>query len=257
MKNKIFSLLFFFAQTTIFAKTINILTYFDLKDFPITFDGLEEKNYHLKTFLFDINGCLQTAYKSDTEKVFVMGEISTHPSNISLLPADKRILFVWEPRELHPSYYNLFNTVYTYNDNLIDNKKYFKIYYPCLLPMRENLPTFNERKFCTMVASNWTRERIKILNFFDTKPTGEFQYYGNLPGPTTKNYLSAIPGMWRSEEKLTTLSKYLFCICFENTDYINGYITEKIFCCFASGTVPIYLGAPNITHYIPKNLTRS
>ena len=34
---------------------------------------------------------------------------------------------------------------------------------------------------------------------------------------------------------------------------IPGLITEKIFDCFAAGTVPIYLGAPNITDYIPRS----
>ncbi len=33
---------------------------------------------------------------------------------------------------------------------------------------------------------------------------------------------------------------------------IKGYITEKIIDCFAAGCVPIYLGADNVTDYIPK-----
>ncbi len=32
-----------------------------------------------------------------------------------------------------------------------------------------------------------------------------------------------------------------------------GYITEKIFDCFFAGTIPIYLGAPDIEKYIPKD----
>jgi hypothetical protein len=34
---------------------------------------------------------------------------------------------------------------------------------------------------------------------------------------------------------------------------IEGYITEKIFDCFKTGTVPIYLGANNIKDYIPES----
>ena len=34
---------------------------------------------------------------------------------------------------------------------------------------------------------------------------------------------------------------------------MNGYITEKIFGCFAAGCVPIYWGAPNVEQYIPKD----
>ncbi|MCL1721757.1 glycosyltransferase family 10, partial [Vibrio parahaemolyticus] len=45
------------------------------------------------------------------------------------------------------------------------------------------------------------------------------------------------------ESKTHTLKNYKFCICFENAQMIEGYITEKIFDCFFSATVPIYWGA--------------
>ena len=48
------------------------------------------------------------------------------------------------------------------------------------------------------------------------------------------------------------ISNYKFVLCFENTVY-PGYITEKIIDCFVAGTVPIYLGAPDIEKYIPKD----
>lgn len=50
--------------------------------------------------------------------------------------------------------------------------------------------------------------------------------------------------------KLETLSQYQFCLCFENMA-MNGYITEKIIDCFYAGTIPLYLGAPDIDKYIP------
>lgn len=55
-----------------------------------------------------------------------------------------------------------------------------------------------------------------------------------------------------AEDKIITLSKYKFAICFENIAF-DGYITEKIIHCFLAGVIPIYLGAPNITRYIPQN----
>lgn len=54
------------------------------------------------------------------------------------------------------------------------------------------------------------------------------------------------------ESKINTLSKYNFCLCFENMEML-GYITEKIFDCFYAGTIPIYLGAPDIEKYIPSD----
>ena len=50
--------------------------------------------------------------------------------------------------------------------------------------------------------------------------------------------------------KSETLSRYKFAICFENM-ILPGWITEKIFDCFAAGCVPIYWGAPEITDVIP------
>jgi alpha(1,3/1,4) fucosyltransferase len=50
--------------------------------------------------------------------------------------------------------------------------------------------------------------------------------------------------------KFETLSRYQFAICFENM-ILPGWVTEKIFDCFYCGTVPIYLGAPDIEQYIP------
>jgi len=53
------------------------------------------------------------------------------------------------------------------------------------------------------------------------------------------------------ERKRDVLGKYRFAICYENVKNIPGYITEKIFDCFFAGTVPVYLGAGNITDHVP------
>ena len=54
------------------------------------------------------------------------------------------------------------------------------------------------------------------------------------------------------DDKILTLSQYKYAICFENIAF-NGYVTEKIIHCFLAGVIPIYLGAPNITDFVPKN----
>lgn len=54
------------------------------------------------------------------------------------------------------------------------------------------------------------------------------------------------------ESKYETLARYTFTICFENM-VMPGYVTEKVFDCFFAGTIPIYLGAPDIEKYVPKN----
>jgi hypothetical protein len=51
-------------------------------------------------------------------------------------------------------------------------------------------------------------------------------------------------------DKLATLREYKFAICYENCA-LPGYITEKIIDCFVAGVIPIYRGAPDVSHHIP------
>lgn len=53
--------------------------------------------------------------------------------------------------------------------------------------------------------------------------------------------------------KYEVLSRYKYCLCFENMS-IDGYITEKIFDCIYAGTIPLYLGAPNVASFIPEDV---
>ena len=50
--------------------------------------------------------------------------------------------------------------------------------------------------------------------------------------------------------KMRILHRYAFTLAFENS-IAEGYVTEKFFQPLMSGTVPIYLGAPNIEEFAP------
>lgn len=54
-------------------------------------------------------------------------------------------------------------------------------------------------------------------------------------------------------DKYQTMSKYRFCICYEDISGLNGAISAKIFDCLQAGCVPIYLGAKNITDHVPAD----
>ena len=54
------------------------------------------------------------------------------------------------------------------------------------------------------------------------------------------------------DSKYEVMSHYDFALCFENMA-MSGYVTEKIFDCFYAGTVPVYLGAPDIDALIPAD----
>lgn len=52
--------------------------------------------------------------------------------------------------------------------------------------------------------------------------------------------------------KLEVISGYRFYLAFENSSCID-YVSEKVFDGFVAGTVPVYLGAPNIDEYLPAS----
>jgi len=62
--------------------------------------------------------------------------------------------------------------------------------------------------------------------------------------------LSVYKGVARS--KLETLARYKFALCYENMA-MPGYVTEKLFDCFFAGTIPVYLGAPDVREYVPDD----
>jgi len=57
----------------------------------------------------------------------------------------------------------------------------------------------------------------------------------------------------KCSSKFEVLANYEFSLCFENMQ-MNGYITEKIFDCLYAGTIPLYMGAPNILEFVPANV---
>lgn len=93
-------------------------------------------------------------------------------------------------------------------------------------------------------------ERLRAYDFFSKKEDG-FDLYGmGWEKSSRPSVVTSYRG--KVETKKIVLQNYKFSICFENAKGYPGLITEKIFDCFAAGTVPIYYGAPNIQEYIPK-----
>lgn len=177
---------------------------------------------------------------------------------LSRCPREKMVLFMWEPPNvLHKMYKatDLFCRVYTWDDDLVDNVRFFKFYYPVLRPMLEERVPFEQKKLCTLIARNLKcqrknslyKEREAAIAFFE-KRDPDFAFYGYGWDPAQwKSYRGAV------EDKLATLKQYRFSICYENSRDLAGYVTEKIFDCFAAGNVPIYLGARNIEAYVPAD----
>jgi hypothetical protein len=216
-------------------------------------ETLQEKNVRLFT------SDLKSEKDYDELTYVVIWNKAACPSKevFKKFPQKKLLLFIWEPPTVikyTSGYLSHFKRVYTWNDDLVDNKKFFKFYYPELKPMLKNLPSFEEKKLVTQMSSNKKskhsnelyKERESVIQFFEDKDV--FDFYGFAwEKKGYKNYRGSV------DNKLDTLKNYRFNVCYENIRDVKGYITEKIFDSFAAGTVPIYWGASNITDYIPKN----
>ena len=62
-------------------------------------------------------------------------------------------------------------------------------------------------------------------------------------------YNAFLPEIATKEEGLCD---YMFSVVIENGFY-ESYFTEKILDCFATGTIPVYLGSPNISKYFNED----
>lgn len=198
-------------------------------------------------------------------------------------------LIIWESEVINPSNWNIekhqkFKKVFTWHDELVDNKKYFKINFAHKFPENRSVhkmiqKKIESKKLCTLIAGNKKinhtlelySEREKTIRWFEKNTKDSFDFYGvGWDKHTSANryirYLLSkftfvnklLPTVYPSYQgavnsKKETLSNYKFAICYENAQMIPGYITEKIFDCFFASCVPIYWGAPNITEHIPAD----
>lgn len=227
-------------------------------------DDCLQANYELqKTFEKIGYEVKQTETLNNLQDAYRIVSLDIHPDEIQYLnqyTKDKLILFLVEPPTVSSLNYDkknheYFSKIYTWLDDLVDNKKYFKYYYPVMNPMIEDTIEFENKKLCTMIACNKISsfenelysERLRVIQFFENLNISDFDFYGLWWNFNTfKNYKGPIT------RKNDYLKNYKFSFCFENTKNIKGYVTEKIFDCFRAGCVPIYWGACNIEDYVPK-----
>jgi hypothetical protein len=172
----------------------------------------------------------------------------------------KLILMLWEPPSVKFFNYDssnhvYFSKIYTWNDDIIDNKRYVKFYnFSLNQPLKDIEIKFENKKLCAMVCKNKRStyskelysERVRAIEFFELLHGQEFDLYGH-GWERYKSYRGIV------NDKIQCLNHYKFCICYENVKDIPGYVTEKLFDCFYAGCVPIYWGASNVEKYVPKN----
>lgn len=175
-----------------------------------------------------------------------------------------------------------YRKVFTSNETLIDGKQILRLDYPNDLSLRP-VPSFAERDlFCVMIASNKALlhphprslhgNRIEIIRFFEAQAPELFALYGkgwDIPAVRHGLIGRLIKRVneWRASiapsrpfpsyrgtvyTKSEVLDRAKFSICYENSRGSPGYLTEKIFDCFTSGCIPIYIGSAHRTALVPE-----
>jgi hypothetical protein len=248
--------------------------------FGVLKDKFHKKNIDINTYdLVDLK---------DVEQVLFFNYSGSLMDNCSDLGVGKerRILFLYEPCVVYPRQYqksvlSRFDKVFTWRDDLIDGKKFFKFYshqaqqrIDKIVPFQEkkHLVLVNAHKFSYIAHELYSLRRKAIRYFENARVNFDLYGYGwDEPRVFQRETIKKAFKSWRFKEyfrdakdglnkfmsyrgvtqnKIQTLANYKYCICFEN-EYSPGYISEKIFDAFFAGTVPVYLGASNIEQYIP------
>jgi len=187
-----------------------------------------------------------------------------------------------EPSNGNHRKWGKYKKIFTWNDDLLNNKKFIKINFPNLIKVYSPNGFVDRQRLCCIIAGNKAlkiddardlyKERIKAIRWFEKSAPNDFDLYGvGWGGPPAKsgfygrverklwekinrffqpNFFSSYRG--KVVRKSDVLTRTRFSICYENVRDLPGYITEKIFDCFFSGCVPVYWGASNINQYIPE-----
>jgi len=237
----------------------------DIFDIKEARDGITLPFFYLKRAFIKLGYELRVVSKlnnlHDAEKIICFN-VPKQFKELSRYPKEKLLLFLWEPATVWPRNFEkqthqYFSVVYTWKDDLIDNIKYFKFYYPQPhFTVAKSEKTFDEKRLSAMINCKKDSvhpfslygERRAVIRFFEKHPDIDFDLYGyGWHARDSKNFKGAV------SSKAECLKNYRFCFCYENMKNVAGYVTEKIFDAFVSGCVPIYWGASNITDYVPQN----
>jgi hypothetical protein len=145
-----------------------------------------------------------------------------------------------------------FKYIFTHDKRIISiDPEFFKFVVPNALPWIKNKKIYDKTKNVSFIVSNKSftsghRFRLSALQ----KYSDNVDHFGR----GFKNELPWVINIDGIEEngKFLALRDYRYSFAFENDDYPSIYC-EKLTDCFATGTIPIYWGSPDIENYFDKN----
>jgi hypothetical protein len=137
-------------------------------------------------------------------------------------------------------YMRTYDAIFTHNQELINLHPKFKF-----APLQGSWITepklYEKSKLVSMICSNKVMcAGHEYRLSWAQKLQGQVDFYGR--------------GFNEIENKEEGLIDYMFSVAIENASY-ETYFTEKIQDCFATGTIPVYYGAPDIGKFFnPKGI---
>ena len=175
---------------------------------------------------------------------------------------EKKIAWIAESRAIFHSWYcpidiweqNLKQISENYDLVFVSDKQWINKY-PNIkfafagsnLPWIKNMQIFPKNKICSLIASEkQTTFGHKLRHYIANQFKDKIDLYGGVFD--SKKLSPGVPWGDKSEG----LNDYMFSITIENDKY-ETYYTEKITDCFATGTIPVYWGSPDIGNFFNKD----
>lgn len=237
-------------------------------------DGFEKRGYQFILTHEHSKDFEELISKSDTiivacplfQKKYVFGS-KVNPLSKVYIWALESPLNLHQPIQI-PSVVPL-KKIFTWRTDLVDNITTFYIPVETRLeqPVNINTDPSNKQIFLIQIAGNhyknssvgaiYEKRRQATLWWLKNHPDA-YEFYGvgwtNLLKDADKTLKKKFKSRYKgfTPDKIKTLSQAYYALAFENTRHPD-YVSEKIYDVMKAGTVPIYLGAPNIEEFVPKD----
>jgi hypothetical protein len=151
-------------------------------------------------------------------------------------------------------YKEKFEFIFTHDQRLVEiDPNFFKFTLPNALPWIQNKNIFEKTKSFSFIVSNKImtdghRFRLNVLEKYKNRV--DIDHFG-------RGFKNELPWTIKTDGvqesgKILALKDYRFSFCFENDNYPSIFC-EKITDCFATGTIPIFWGTPNIGDFFDLN----
>lgn len=141
-------------------------------------------------------------------------------------------------KQNYKKYFEVFKYIFTHNKELLELDSRFK-WCPANGYWIKDAKLYPKSKMISFITSNknFTEGHKKRLEWVN-KIGDQVDLFGR--------------GFNEIENKEEGLCDYMFSVVIENGFY-KSYFTEKILDCFSAGTIPVYLGTPDIGEYFNKD----